>query len=80
MVTVTSKDGQVFVGNVVEEDATKVVLNMVGQRTVVAKSDIRSRQTSKISMMPEGLLNPLQDNQILDLIAYMRTEKQVPLP
>ena len=80
MVTVTSKDGQVFVGNVMEEDAGKIVLNMVGQKTVVAKSDIKSRQTSKVSMMPEGLLNPLQDKQILDLIAYMRTEKQVPLP
>ena len=30
MVTVTSKDGQVFVGNVLEEDAGKIVLNMVG--------------------------------------------------
>ena len=80
MVTVTSKDGQVFVGNVLEEDAGKIVLNMVGQKTVIAKSDIKSRQTSKVSMMPEGLLNPLQDKQILDLIAYMRTEKQVPLP
>jgi putative heme-binding domain-containing protein len=80
MVTVTSKDGQVFVGNVVEEDAGKVVLNMVGQKTVVAKSDIKSRETSNVSMMPEGLLNPLQDKQILDLIAYMRTDKQVPLP
>ncbi|MGB0356415.1 MAG: dehydrogenase, partial [Opitutales bacterium] len=80
MVTVTSRDGQVFVGNVVEEDASKVVLNMVGQKTVVAKSDIKSRQTSRVSMMPEGLLNPLQDKQILDLIAYMRTEQQVPLP
>ena len=56
------------------------MLNMVGQRTEVAQAEIRSRQTSKISMMPEGLLNPLQDDQILDLIAYMRTEKQVPLP
>ena len=80
MVTVTSRDGQVFVGNVVQEDASKVVLNMVGQKTVVAKSDIKSRQTSRVSMMPEGLLNPLQDKQILDLIAYMRTEQQVPLP
>ena len=80
MVTVTSKDGQVFVGNVVEEDAGKVVLNMVGQKTVVAKSDIKSRETSNVSMMPEGLLNLLQDKQILDLIAYMRTDKQVPLP
>ena len=80
MVTVTSRDGQLFVGNVVQEDASKVVLNMVGQKTVVAKSDIKSRQTSRVSMMPEGLLNPLQDKQILDLIAYMRTEQQVPLP
>jgi putative heme-binding domain-containing protein len=53
---------------------------MVGQKTVVAKSDIKSRETSNVSMMPEGLLNPLQDKQILDLIAYMRTDKQVPLP
>ena len=53
---------------------------MVGQRTVVAKADIQSRMASMISMMPEGLLNPLQDQQIIDLVAYMRTEEQVPLP
>ena len=80
MVTVTAKDGQVLIGSVVEEDTNKLVLNMVGQRTVVAKADIQSRMASMISMMPEGLLNPLQDQQIIDLVAYMRTEEQVPLP
>ncbi len=80
MVTITSKDGQVLVGNVIEENANKVVLNMVGQQSVIAKSDVKTRVTSKISMMPEGLLLSLKDPEILDLIKYLRTEKQAPLP
>jgi len=80
MVIITSNDGQVSVGNVIEEDANKVVLNMVGQQSVIAKSDVKTRVTSKISMMPEGLLLALKDQEILDLIKYLRTEKQVPLP
>jgi putative heme-binding domain-containing protein len=80
MVIITSKDGQVSVGNVIEENANKVVLNMVGQQSVIAKSDVKTRVTSKISMMPEGLLLTLKDPEVLDLIKYLRTEKQVPLP
>ena len=80
MVTITSKDGQVLVGNVIEENANKVVLNMVGQQSVIAKAEVKTRVTSKISMMPEGLLLSLKDPEILDLIKYLRTEKQVPLP
>jgi putative heme-binding domain-containing protein len=80
MVIITSKDGQVSVGNVIEEDANKVVLNMVGQQSVIAKADVKTRVTSKTSMMPEGLLLALKDHEILDLVKYLRTEKQVPLP
>ena len=80
MVIITSKDGQVSVGNVIGEDANKVVLNMVGQQSVIAKSDMKTRVTSKISMMPEGLLLALKDHEVLDLIKYLRTETQVPLP
>jgi putative heme-binding domain-containing protein len=80
MVTITSKDGQLSVGNVIEENANKVVLNMVGQQSVIAKSDVQTRVTSKISMMPEGLLLALKDSEILDLIKYLRTDKQAPLP
>jgi len=80
MVIITSKDGQVSVGNVIEEDANKVVLNMVGQQSVIAKTDVKTRVTSKISMMPEGLLLALKDHEVLDLVKYLRTETQVPLP
>jgi putative heme-binding domain-containing protein len=80
MVTVTTKGGQVLVGNIAEEDDQKIVVKMVGQKTVVAKADITKRQVSKISMMPEGLLSNLTDQQYFDLIAYLQTEKQVALP
>ena len=80
LVTITSKSGQVFAGNVSEEDDSKIVLTMVGQKSVIAKADVKSRTTAKISLMPEGLLLTLKDNEFLDLIQYLRTEKQVPLP
>ncbi|MBG29790.1 MAG: hypothetical protein CMI31_07290 [Opitutae bacterium] len=80
LVTITSKSGQVFAGNVAEEDDSKIVLTMVGQKSVIAKADVKSRMTAKISLMPEGLLLTLKDNEFLDLIQYLRTEKQVPLP
>jgi cytochrome c1 len=31
-------------------------------------------------MMPEGLLKALSDEEVRDLIAYLRTTSQVPLP
>mgnify|MGYP001967010396 CR=1 FL=1 len=80
MVTITSYDGRVYAGNIKEEDEIKVLLNMVGQTSVISKTDIKTRVTSKISLMPEGLLSTLEDREFLDLIKYLRTEKQVELP
>jgi len=80
MVTITGKDGRVYTGNVTEEDGAKVILTMVGQTSVISKADIKTRLVSKISLMPEGLLLTLKDKEFLDLIKYLRTEKQVELP
>jgi putative heme-binding domain-containing protein len=53
---------------------------MIGQDAVVSKSDILSREKSSVSMMPEGLLKMLSQEEVRDLIAYLRTTRQVPLP
>ena len=37
----------------------------------MAKSDIDERKKSPVSMMPEGLLTPLSDVEVRDLIAYL---------
>ncbi len=77
MVTITTKSGQVLVGTVTEEDNNKVVLSMIGQKSTIAKSDIKNRDTSEFSMMPEGQLQTLKDDEVLDLFKYLQT-KQLP--
>ena len=80
MVTITTKNGQVLAGTVTEEDANKVVLNMIGQKSTIAKRDIEKRDVSEFSMMPEGQMQTLNDEQVLDLFKYLQTKQQVALP
>lgn len=79
LVTITSRDGQIFTGTLAQEDDQRVVLNMVGQKSTVLKSDIAKREVSPLSMMPEGLLPALSSGQVLDLVKYLQTTKQVEL-
>ena len=80
MVTITTKNGQILAGTVTEEDNNKVVLSMIGQKSTIAKRDIEKREVSEFSMMPEGQMQTLTDEQALDLFKYLQTKQQVALP
>ncbi len=80
LVTVTTRDGRTLSGNAAAEDAQQLTLRLIAQDTVIAKSDILSREKSPISMMPEGLLKSLTNDEVRDLLAYLRTTAQVPVP
>ena len=80
LMIVTTRDGRTLSGMVAAEDNQQLTLRLVGQDTVITKSEILSREKSPISMMPEGLLKMLKDEEVRDLIAYLRTTTQVPLP
>jgi putative membrane-bound dehydrogenase-like protein len=80
LVTVATRDGRTLAGNVAAEDERQLTLRLVGQDTTIAKSDIVSREKSPVSLMPEGLLKSLSNDEVRDLIAYLRTTSQVPLP
>jgi putative heme-binding domain-containing protein len=80
MVIVTTKDGQVVAGRVTEEDPQRLVLQTPADQKTILKNDIKNRMVSPVSMMPEGLLAILKDNEVRDLILYLRSNKQVPLP
>ena len=43
------------------------------------RNEIATMQQSQLSMMPEGLLTPLNDQEVRDLIYYLRAPGQVPL-
>ncbi len=80
MVVVTTNDGRTYAGNVANEDDRQLTLRIVGQEPVVlAKSSIRNRESTEVSMMPQGLLQTLSDEDVLDLVRYLQSTEQVVL-
>ena len=67
--------GKVLTGMVVEEtaDVVKIVIDPIakGKPTVIKKAEIANREKLSQSIMPEGLLNRLSREEILDLVAYI---------
>jgi putative heme-binding domain-containing protein len=46
----------------------------------VPRNEIDKMKRSDLSMMPEALITALSDQDVADLVAYLRTTEQVPLP
>jgi putative membrane-bound dehydrogenase-like protein len=73
---IDTKDEQTLIGLVVERGADSItVVDTTGQRTVVPKSQIAEERALELSIMPEGLLEGLDEGQLRDLFAYVRAEK-----
>jgi putative membrane-bound dehydrogenase-like protein len=81
MVLVTTRDGRTFAGNVAAETERQITMRVVGRDSaVINKSDIQSREATRVSMMPPGLFDTLTDGEVIDLVAYLRTVEQVKVP
>lgn len=75
--TFSLKDGQEVTGRVLSESASVVVVlvDAIADRKVTFEpSSIRSRQASKVSPMPEGLLTAWSRQDLLDLLAYLESD------
>ncbi|KAB7731078.1 c-type cytochrome [Rudanella paleaurantiibacter] len=78
MVVVTTRDGRTYVGNVARENERQLTLRVVGQEAVVInKSEIQAREVNPVSMMPTGLLEPLSEAEVKNLVAFLRTSTPV---
>ena len=76
MVLVTTRDGRTFAGNIVSETDRQLTLRVVGQEAVaIRKSDILGREVTAQSMMPPGLFDALPPNDVINLVAYLRTAR-----
>ena len=75
-------DGQAYSGIPASEDERYLRLRVANrdEPVTIPKSEIESREIAKFSMMPEGLLKNLKDEQVLDLVKYLQSLKQVDLP
>jgi len=74
--TFRTNDGKIVDGRVLEENDARVVVQpnpLAPEKVEIKKADIKSRMPSKLSPMPEGLLNNFTKEEILDLVAYMES-------
>ena len=73
-VVIITEDGRTATGFLYDQDNRVVVLRGVdGQNITIARDKIEEMVPSKKSLMPEGLLSKLTDQQLRDLFAYLRT-------
>ena len=68
-----TRSDQTLVGRIESETTQAVVLRPVGadDPVTVPVSEIRARRLHPVSGMPEGILNGLDQTQVLDLLAYL---------
>ena len=77
---IETKDGRSLTGIVKQSDGTKLVLQTANELLTLPKNEIASQRQTELSMMPEGLLAPLSDQEVRDLLYYLARLGQVPLP
>jgi putative heme-binding domain-containing protein len=76
---VATTNGRLLNGLVTEATPTTVTLvDAKNERTTVARQDIEEMKPSPHSLMPEKLLDDLDEQQIRDLFAYLQSEGSPP--
>ncbi len=73
------KDDRVITGIVKEQNDRAVVVVTANETLTLPRNEIAKMQQGQLSMMPEGLLTPLNEQEVRDLIYYLRQPGQVPL-
>lgn len=70
------KDGRVVTGFLVEQDLQTVTLRSPdGQTVTLERADLESLEKSRKSLMPEGQLKTLTEEQLRNLFAYLRSSQ-----
>jgi putative heme-binding domain-containing protein len=69
---ILTKDGDLHAGMAIEQASGEyLILRSDGKRIRVLPEDIEEIKDSEVSAMPEGLLDPLNERQIADLMAFL---------
>ncbi|MBM3877792.1 MAG: DUF1080 domain-containing protein [Verrucomicrobia bacterium] len=76
---IETKDDRSISGIVTRQDGQSVTVVTPNETLTLPRADIRTLATSELSMMPDGLLANMTDDEVRDLAAYLRGKSQVPL-
>jgi putative heme-binding domain-containing protein len=73
-------DDRLISGVVLKENESTLTIQTQTATIVLPRSEITSRNESELSIMPEGLFESLKPQEIVELVAYLQSPTQVPLP
>ncbi len=79
-VSIVTLDGRVVSGLVREQSDAAVVIHDAQRLVTIPRSEIDEIKPSEKSLMPEGLIKPLEPAQVTNLLAYLQSPNQVTLP
>ena len=71
---VATKDGRTLSGFLADKDDRVIVIRgLDGQNTALPRDQIAEMKSAGMSLMPEGLLDGWNEQQVRDLFAYLRS-------
>jgi putative heme-binding domain-containing protein len=79
-VTIDMKDDRVITGVVKSQDQNSLTVATATETLVLPRGEVASMFQGELSMMPEGLLDTLKEQEVRDLIYYLRQPVQASLP
>lgn len=74
------KDGRTLTGVIPEQTERTLTIQTPAERLTLERAQIVKREQLSQSLMPEGLLAALGEENVLNLIAYLMGEGQVEMP
>lgn len=73
-------DGRVLSGLVVSQDSQWLVLQTATEQLRLSMTEVEQAEVTQLSAMPDGLLHDLNRDQVKNLVSYLMSPTQVPLP
>jgi putative heme-binding domain-containing protein len=77
---IETKDERSITGVVTRQDDNAITVVTANETLVIPRNELQSVHQTELSMMPEGLLQAISEDEVRDLLAYLRSPAQVPLP
>jgi len=77
---IETKDGRSLTGIVKVMGDKAILFQTANELLTVPRDEIASQRQTELSMMPEALFAPLNDQEVRDLLYYLSRPGQVPLP
>jgi putative membrane-bound dehydrogenase-like protein len=77
---IAMKDDRVLSGIILNQTDHMLTVQTANEKLILEKSSVEKVSPSQLSMMPDGLLNNLTDEQVANLFAYLMSQSQVDLP